>query len=180
MFAAAVAAVLLMSGGFNVLLSFFSVAEWIFYGLAASTIFVLRWREPELDRPFRSLRLIVINLTDLLLQRVAPDPLPLLPRCPGTRGVLVCAAASRFERVGGLHPIGCSGSLSCHIHTPPSLRHDRYSISRRSTGGLQPDAVWETRPLMSSSKIQLTSGDTCSPESRQTSSDDRCGCVHFL
>ena len=50
---AAVAIVLLLTGGFNVLLSFFSIAEWIFYLLAASTVLFLRWREPELPRPFR-------------------------------------------------------------------------------------------------------------------------------
>lgn len=52
---AVLAAVLLLIGGaFKELLSLTIFAEWLFYMVAASTIFVFRWREPNKPRPYRA------------------------------------------------------------------------------------------------------------------------------
>jgi basic amino acid/polyamine antiporter, APA family len=53
---AAVAIVLVVVGGaFRELFSLAIFAEWLFYVVAASTIFVFRWREPEVTRPYRTI-----------------------------------------------------------------------------------------------------------------------------
>jgi basic amino acid/polyamine antiporter, APA family len=52
---AAVAIVLVLVGGaFRELFSLAIFAEWLFYMVAASTIFVFRRREPEVNRPYRT------------------------------------------------------------------------------------------------------------------------------
>ena len=52
---AALSIVLLLVGGaFKELLSLTIFAEWLFYMVAASTIFVFRWREPDKPRPYRT------------------------------------------------------------------------------------------------------------------------------
>ena len=52
---ALVAIVLIVVGGaFRELFSLAIFAEWLFYVLAASTIFVFRWREPNVNRPYRT------------------------------------------------------------------------------------------------------------------------------
>lgn len=52
---AAVAIVLVVVGGaFRELFSLAIFAEWLFYVVAASTIFVFRKREPEVNRPYRA------------------------------------------------------------------------------------------------------------------------------
>lgn len=52
---AAVAIVLVVVGGaFRELFSLAIFAEWLFYMVAASTIFVFRRREPEVNRPYRT------------------------------------------------------------------------------------------------------------------------------
>src|SRR5205807_5849543 len=45
---------LLIGGAFKDLFSLAIFAEWVFYMLAASTIFVFRWREPDRPRPYRA------------------------------------------------------------------------------------------------------------------------------
>lgn len=45
---------LLVGGAFKELFSLAIFAEWLFYMLAASTIFVFRWREPNVPRPYRT------------------------------------------------------------------------------------------------------------------------------
>jgi APA family basic amino acid/polyamine antiporter len=45
---------LLIGGAFKDLFSLAIFAEWLFYMLAASTIFIFRWREPERPRPYRT------------------------------------------------------------------------------------------------------------------------------
>jgi basic amino acid/polyamine antiporter, APA family len=44
---------LLLGGSFRQLFSLTIFAEWLFYMIAGSTIFVFRWREPEAVRPYR-------------------------------------------------------------------------------------------------------------------------------
>ncbi len=45
----------LLGGAFRELFSLAIFAEWLFYMVAASTIFVFRWREPHVNRPYRTL-----------------------------------------------------------------------------------------------------------------------------
>lgn len=52
-FEGSVATILITTTNFEELVNYFCVASWIFYFLAASCVPVLRWREPELERPFR-------------------------------------------------------------------------------------------------------------------------------
>jgi APA family basic amino acid/polyamine antiporter len=52
----AVAIVLVLVGGaFRELFSLAIFAEWLFYVVAASTIFVFRKREPDANRPYKTL-----------------------------------------------------------------------------------------------------------------------------
>ncbi len=44
---------LLLGGNFRQLLSLAIFAEWLFYMIAGSTIFVFRWRDPQAARPYR-------------------------------------------------------------------------------------------------------------------------------
>ena len=45
---------LLFAGNFRQLFSLAIFAEWLFYMVAASTVFVLRWKEPNAPRPYRT------------------------------------------------------------------------------------------------------------------------------
>ncbi len=45
---------LLFAGSFKQLFSLAIFAEWLFYMIAASTVFVLRWKEPNAPRPYRT------------------------------------------------------------------------------------------------------------------------------
>ena len=51
--AALVAALLMLTSDFEALINYFLVASWLFYFTAASCVPYLRWKEPELARPFR-------------------------------------------------------------------------------------------------------------------------------
>lgn len=44
---------LLLGGSFRQFFSLAIFAEWLFYMIAASTVFIFRWREPHLNRPYR-------------------------------------------------------------------------------------------------------------------------------
>src|SRR5271169_6780220 len=46
-------ALLLVEGNFRQLFSLAIFAEWLFYMIAGSTIFVFRWRDPQAARPYR-------------------------------------------------------------------------------------------------------------------------------
>jgi APA family basic amino acid/polyamine antiporter len=46
---------LLLGGSFRQFFSLAIFAEWLFYMIAASTVFVFRWREPDLERPYHVL-----------------------------------------------------------------------------------------------------------------------------
>lgn len=52
----------LLGGAFRELFSLAIFAEWLFYMVAASTIFVFRWREPEAARHYRTLGYPVVPL----------------------------------------------------------------------------------------------------------------------
>ncbi len=47
-------ALLLFGGNFRQLFSLTIFAEWLFYMIAASTVFVLRWKEPNAPRPYKT------------------------------------------------------------------------------------------------------------------------------
>ncbi|MGA8271790.1 MAG: amino acid permease [Candidatus Sulfotelmatobacter sp.] len=44
---------LLLGGNFRQLFSLAIFAEWLFYMIAGSTVFIFRWRSPQLARPYR-------------------------------------------------------------------------------------------------------------------------------
>lgn len=46
-------ALLLVGGSFRQFFSLAIFAEWLFYMIAGSTVFVFRWREPDAPRPYR-------------------------------------------------------------------------------------------------------------------------------
>jgi basic amino acid/polyamine antiporter, APA family len=46
---------LLLGGSFRQLFSLAIFAEWLFYMISTSTVFVFRWREPDAPRPYRML-----------------------------------------------------------------------------------------------------------------------------
>jgi basic amino acid/polyamine antiporter, APA family len=46
-------ALLLLGGNFRQLFSLAIFAEWLFYMIAGSTVFVFRWRDPDAARPYR-------------------------------------------------------------------------------------------------------------------------------
>src|SRR6185436_13970010 len=46
--------VLVLSGSFNQLLTYVVFMSWVWFGLAALAIFVLRRREPDAPRPFKT------------------------------------------------------------------------------------------------------------------------------
>ena len=46
---------LLLGGNFRQLFSLAIFAEWLFYMIAGSTIFIFRWRDPQAARPYRVL-----------------------------------------------------------------------------------------------------------------------------
>jgi APA family basic amino acid/polyamine antiporter len=46
---------LLLGGNFRQLFSLAIFAEWLFYMIAGSTVFIFRWRNPEATRPYRVL-----------------------------------------------------------------------------------------------------------------------------
>jgi basic amino acid/polyamine antiporter, APA family len=46
---------LLLGGNFRQLFSLAIFAEWLFYMIAGSTVFIFRWRNPEVTRPYRVL-----------------------------------------------------------------------------------------------------------------------------
>ncbi len=48
-------ALLLLGGNFRQLFSLTIFAEWLFYMIAGSTVFVFRWRDPRAARPYRVL-----------------------------------------------------------------------------------------------------------------------------
>ncbi len=61
------ASVLALSGTFDQLTDCLLFASWIFYGLVASSVFVLRYRLPNLERPYRTIGYPVIPLVFLLV-----------------------------------------------------------------------------------------------------------------
>jgi APA family basic amino acid/polyamine antiporter len=49
------AALLVLSGRFEELYTYVIFASWILYGMTAAAVLVLRWKQPELARPYRTL-----------------------------------------------------------------------------------------------------------------------------
>eukprot|EP00127_Corallochytrium_limacisporum_P001676 Clim_evm13s77 gene=Clim_evmTU13s77 len=48
-----IASIMVLAGNFKVLVNFFSFSAWVFYGLTAASLIVLRYREPDRPRPFK-------------------------------------------------------------------------------------------------------------------------------
>jgi APA family basic amino acid/polyamine antiporter len=78
----AVAIILLLLGGnFRQFFSLTIFAEWLFYMIAGSTIFVFRYREPQADRPYRvwgypAVPGLFVGISALLLYFTFRDNLP--------------------------------------------------------------------------------------------------------
>ncbi len=58
---------LLLGGSFRQFFSLAIFAEWLFYMIAGSTVFVFRWREPKLERPYRVLGYPVVPAVFVLV-----------------------------------------------------------------------------------------------------------------
>jgi APA family basic amino acid/polyamine antiporter len=61
------ASVLAASGTYDQLTDYVIFASWIFYGLVTSAVFVLRYRAPDLPRPYRTLGYPVVPLVFVLV-----------------------------------------------------------------------------------------------------------------
>jgi APA family basic amino acid/polyamine antiporter len=61
---------LLLGGSFRQFFSLTIFAEWLFYMIAGSTIFVFRWREPDADRPYRVIGYPVVPALFLMVAAV--------------------------------------------------------------------------------------------------------------
>jgi APA family basic amino acid/polyamine antiporter len=61
------ACVLAASGTYDQLTDYVIFASWIFYGLATSAVFVLRFREPDLPRPYKTLGYPVVPLVFVMV-----------------------------------------------------------------------------------------------------------------
>lgn len=78
---AAWASLLAASGTFEQLLTYVVFSGWIFYGLAAASVFVYRKRQPNLHRPFKvpgypvTPALFIAAATALVLNTIATQPL---------------------------------------------------------------------------------------------------------
>ena len=64
---AAWACVLAVSGTYDQLTDYVIFASWIFYGLVTSAVFVLRFRAPDLPRPYKTLGYPVVPLVFVLV-----------------------------------------------------------------------------------------------------------------
>jgi APA family basic amino acid/polyamine antiporter len=61
---------LLLGGSFRQFFSLTIFAEWLFYMIAGSTIFVFQWRDPQADRPYRVFGYPVVPILFLLVAAV--------------------------------------------------------------------------------------------------------------
>ena len=56
------------------------VVSWLFYGLGSAAVFVLRWKQPDLDRPYRAFgypllpAIFTIFSAALLVNTLITDP----------------------------------------------------------------------------------------------------------
>jgi basic amino acid/polyamine antiporter, APA family len=61
---------LLLGGSFRQFFSLAIFAEWLFYMIAASTVFVFRRREPQAERPYRVLGYPVVPAVFIVVSAV--------------------------------------------------------------------------------------------------------------
>jgi len=72
---------LLPGSGFASLLDYFGPASWFFYALSSSALIVLRWKEPDLPRPFVCRfyplppLLVILTATLIIVSSVMHEPL---------------------------------------------------------------------------------------------------------
>jgi APA family basic amino acid/polyamine antiporter len=55
-------ALLVLTGGYRQLFTYVMFASWIIYGMTAAAVIVLRWRRPDLPRPYRTLGYPVVPI----------------------------------------------------------------------------------------------------------------------
>ena len=74
------AAVLVLSGHFEQLFTYVIFASWILYAMTASSVFVLRAKQPDLPRPYRTLgyplvpALFILAAVSLVLMTLWDSP----------------------------------------------------------------------------------------------------------
>ena len=49
------AALLVLSGGYRQLFTYVMFASWMLYGMATASVLVLRWKRPDIPRPYHTL-----------------------------------------------------------------------------------------------------------------------------
>ena len=62
-----VASALLLPGSLALLINIFSVSAWLFYFMAASVVLTLRWKQPNLPRPFKYVKHSMLVLYYIIL-----------------------------------------------------------------------------------------------------------------
>ncbi len=107
---------LLLGGSFRQFFSLAIFAEWLFYMIAGSTVFVFRRREPQAERPYRVLGYPVVPAlfvlaSAALLYYTFTDNLAIRPadawysgRCSGF--LFLCPAAGSYPKVIGKYQLG--------------------------------------------------------------------------
>ncbi len=53
LFNALIANLMILQGDIESLIDFFSFTVWIFYGMAMAALVALRWKKPEIARPYK-------------------------------------------------------------------------------------------------------------------------------
>ena len=53
LFQCVIAVAMVIPSDIFTLIDFFSFSAWIFYGLTMVSLLVLRWKEPNMERPFK-------------------------------------------------------------------------------------------------------------------------------
>lgn len=86
------ACVLALSGTFDQLTDCLLFASWIFYGLVTSSVFVLRYRLPDIERPYRTIGYPVVPLLFVLVAVWLIINTFLTRRVESMAGILLMAA----------------------------------------------------------------------------------------
>ncbi len=78
LFHALIANIMILQGSIESLIDFFSFTVWIFYGMAMAALLMLRWKKPEIARPYKVpivIPLIVLLFSAfLVIAPIVADP----------------------------------------------------------------------------------------------------------
>ena len=73
-------AAIALTGSYDQLFTWLVVVSWLFYGLGSAAVFVLRWKKPDLERPYRAFgypllpAIFTIFSAVLLINTILTDP----------------------------------------------------------------------------------------------------------